>query len=91
MFKLKSTKHLLLGIFDFIIIGIVIYGLTDWVYDGYPSWVPYFIMIFFFVMASVRLYKFSTYLKKNDSLDHHNIDSLFSEDCDETDADDLRH
>lgn len=79
MFKLKSTKHLILAIFDFLIIGVVIYGLTDWVYDGYPSWIPYAIIAFFFIMASVRFYKFSSSLKKSSSVDSHDIETLFSE------------
>ncbi len=80
MLKLKSTRHLLLGIFDFIVIEVVIYGLTDWVYDGYPAWVPYSIMIFFLIMASIRFYKFSANLKKSNSVDSHNLENLFGDD-----------
>ncbi len=84
MFRLRSTRHLLLGIFDFIVIAVIIYGMTDWVYDGYPKWVPYVIMIFFFIMASIRFYKFSAHLKRSNSIDSHDLESLFSADyCDE--------
>ncbi len=79
MFRLTTTKYLVLGILDFAVIGIVIYGLTDWVYDGYPAWVPYAIMAFFLIMATSRFYKFSSTLKKSEALDSHNIESLFSE------------
>lgn len=80
MRRINTTKHLVLAILDFVIIGIVIYGLTDWVYEGYPSWVPYAIMIFFFIMSTIRFYKFSSALKKNESVDSHNLESLFSDD-----------
>ncbi len=82
MLKLKSTRHLLLGIFDFVVIGVVIYGMTDWVYDGYPKWVPYSIMVFFLIMATIRFFKFSAYLKKSNSVDSHDLENLFADDED---------
>lgn len=88
MFRLTTTKYLVLGILDFVIIGIVIYGLTDWVYDGYPSWVPYTIIVFFLIMSTTRFYKFSSALKKSNSLDSHDLESLFSEDESESNTSD---
>ncbi len=88
MSRLTTTKHLILAIIDFVIIGIVIYGMNDWVYDGYPKWVPYVIMIFFFVMAAVRFYKFSYSLKKSNSLDSRGLEDLFSEEEEESEQSD---
>lgn len=85
MLKLKSTRHLLLGVFDFIVIGVVIYGMSDWVYDGYPAWVPYSIIVFFLAMATIRFFKFSANLKKSNSVDSHDIEDLFSDDSDSDD------
>lgn len=82
MSRFTTIKYLVLGILDFVIIGIIIYGLTDWVYDGYPSWVPYILIIFFLFMATTRFYKFSTVLKAGNSLDSHDLESLFSDDSD---------
>ncbi len=83
MFRFTTAKHLLLAIMDFIIIGIIIYGLNDWVYDGYPKWVPYSIMVFFFIMASIRFYKFSATLKKSNPVDSHDLENLFTADNDD--------
>ncbi len=83
VFRFTTAKHLLLAIMDFIIIGIIIYGLNDWVYDGYPKWVPYSIMVFFFIMASIRFYKFSATLKKSNPVDSHDLENLFTDDGDD--------
>lgn len=79
MFKLTSTRYLVLGILDFAVIEIIIYGLTDFAYSGYPAWLPYLLIAFFLFMATSRFYKFSSTLKKSEALDSHNIESLFSE------------
>lgn len=39
------------------LVFIVIYGLTDGVYNGFPSFVPYVIITVFLMMSFVRMYQ----------------------------------
>ena len=84
MEKLKPFRCLILAIADLLLVGIVIYGLFDWVYAGYPKFVPYLIIIFFLVMAGLRLYKFAKTAKGQGNLiGKRNIEELFEEDDDD--------
>lgn len=40
-----------------ILVFVVIYGLTDGVYHGFPGFVPYMIIVIFLAMAFVRMYQ----------------------------------
>lgn len=78
--KLKTFRCLILAILDYVIIGIVIYGIPNLVYDGYPKIIPYLIIIFFFIMSLFRLREFSYILKSSGSVDKENVEELFIDD-----------
>lgn len=40
-----------------VLLFVVIYGLTDGVYQGFPKVVPYLVMLVFLAMAFVRMYQ----------------------------------
>jgi hypothetical protein len=46
------------AIIDFILVGVIVYGMSSLAYAGYPSWVPYVLIIFFLGMAILRCYQF---------------------------------
>ena len=90
MEKLKPFRCLILAIADLLLVGIVIYGLFDWVYAGYPKFVPYTIIIFFVAMAGIRLYKFSMSAnERKDPIGEQNIEELFVEEPVDDSAADL--
>ena len=52
--RIKVTVSSVVYIF---LVFIVIYGLTDGVYNGFPKFVPYIIITVFLLMSFVRMYQ----------------------------------
>ncbi len=54
-FKQVDIKKILAGVAYLLLIGVVIYGMQDHVYDGFGKLVPWLIMFIFAFMGVIRL------------------------------------
>ncbi len=56
-FYAVDVRKLVTGIVYLLLIGVVIYGMGDHVYDGFGKGVPWVIMILFFAMGVMRIFE----------------------------------
>lgn len=76
--KRKALGYLIGAICYIFMCGVVIYGIIDRAYDGYPAWVPWIIMCVFAIMAAVRFCNYSAELKTQNATDEE-LEMLFSD------------
>ena len=50
-----NIQQILIGILYFALIGVVVYGMHDHVYDGFGNVVPWIIIVIFGVMGIIRI------------------------------------
>lgn len=70
----KKYQKVISGLVYVLMVFVVVYGISQDVYAGFPIAVPYIVMLVFMIMAFTRLYQWImnvSFDKKSDSSDEH--------------------